>query len=212
MDVLIINLNFAIDKTAIVNSLNKGNIHRFDNVLTLAGGKGVNVARALKTLGISSTLMGFTGGYNGIWIEQSLLQNGFKYIAIRHNCGESRICYSVVDKNGISTDFNEEGPKITKKFQEKFLEKFRKIVPRFKMVLVSGRTVKGIRKGFYKTLLSATKNSKAIVVFDTSGWSLIEGINAGCDIVKINRHEFEEVSSLKFTKGNLLNLKNGYDS
>lgn len=206
--VLIINLNFAIDKTAVVHSLDRGDIYRLDDVLTLPGGKGVNVARTLKTLGISSTLMGFTGGYTGRWIERSMVQGGFKFITIRHDGGESRICYSIVDRNGVSTDFNEEGPVISQKFQDKFLEKFGKIVKRFKIVVVCGRTVRGLKRGFYKTIVKIAKKNKAVVAFDTSGWPLEEGINSGCDIVKINKYEFEEVSHLKFTKSSLLKYFN----
>jgi fructose-1-phosphate kinase PfkB-like protein len=49
--ILCLNLNAAIDKTIVVSSFELNKIHRPESVIALAGGKGCNVARALKTLG-----------------------------------------------------------------------------------------------------------------------------------------------------------------
>ena len=49
--ILCMNLNAAIDKTLIVPSFELNKIHRPKSAILLAGGKGVNVGRALKTLG-----------------------------------------------------------------------------------------------------------------------------------------------------------------
>ena len=49
--ILCLNLNAAIDKTIVVASFAIDKIHRPESVVALAGGKGCNVARALKRLG-----------------------------------------------------------------------------------------------------------------------------------------------------------------
>ena len=46
--ILTVTLNAAIDRTVAVPSLRQGNRHRAVEASTVAGGKGVNIARALK--------------------------------------------------------------------------------------------------------------------------------------------------------------------
>src|SRR5512133_735283 len=72
--ILCLNLNAAIDKTIVVSSFEINRIHRPESVLSLAGGKGCNVARALKTLGEVPVVSGWVGGFAGRFIEDELHQ------------------------------------------------------------------------------------------------------------------------------------------
>ena len=63
--ILCLNLNAAIDKTIVVSSFAINKIHRTKSVISLAGGKGCNVARALKTLGEEPVVSGLVGGFAG---------------------------------------------------------------------------------------------------------------------------------------------------
>ena len=60
---LCINANAAIDKTLIVPGFTLDRIQRPERVLLLAGGKGINVARGLQTLGETAVVSGWAGGY-----------------------------------------------------------------------------------------------------------------------------------------------------
>ncbi|MBU2530650.1 MAG: 1-phosphofructokinase, partial [Elusimicrobia bacterium] len=66
---LIANLNLAIDKTLSVDKIKRGTIFRFPEALTYPGGKGVNVARVLSSIGSRGDIIGFVSGHNGKWIE-----------------------------------------------------------------------------------------------------------------------------------------------
>jgi tagatose 6-phosphate kinase len=107
MNALVINLNLAVDKTAFVPSFEKGRIFRLAETITLPGGKGVNVARALRSLGVDVPVAGFTSGYNGRWIAEAMKREGLAAYIEPHTAGESRVCYTVVDSAGRSTDLNE---------------------------------------------------------------------------------------------------------
>ena len=124
MNALIVNLNLSVDKTALVPAFEKGGIFRLDGTITLPGGKGVNVARALRSLGLESPVAGFASGYNGRWIADSLKKEGFLDFIQRHSAGESRVCYTIVDSRGVTTDLNEEGPVVPAAAQTAFLKKF----------------------------------------------------------------------------------------
>src|SRR5512144_1251596 len=89
--ILCLNLNAAIDKTIVVSSFEINKIHRPESVLALAGGKGCNVARALKTLKEIPVVSGWVGGFAGQFIERELQQEGIQTDFV-HTDFESRTC------------------------------------------------------------------------------------------------------------------------
>ena len=61
---LIAGPNLTIDRTLGIEELRPGGVLRFDGVAVTPGGKGVNVARVARALGVSALLVGFTPGPN----------------------------------------------------------------------------------------------------------------------------------------------------
>ncbi len=199
MNAFIVNLNLSVDKTALVPSFEKGSIFRLGNTITLPGGKGVNVARALRSLGVESPVAGFASGYNGRWIAESLKKEGFRAFIQRHSAGESRVCYTIVDSRGLTTDLNEEGPAVPAAAQAAFLKKFSALASRFRTAAICGRVSAGLKKGFYTSLVRLAAARGCFTVFDTSGPALSEALSAGAEGIKINRYEFAELSGGAFT-------------
>ena len=210
MKALIVNLNLAIDKTAKVSVFRAGSISRFANTLTQPGGKGVNVARALKELDCKPVVAGFISGHNGRWIEENLPEDNFPSLLVRHPRGESRICYSIVDERGVSMDFNEEGPEVPPAAQASLLKKLVKEAGAFQVAAVCGRVSMGIKKGFYTRLTRGLKNAGCFTAFDTSGAPLMEGVLAGADLVKINKSEFEEVFGARLSSRSIAGVFENY--
>ena len=62
--ILTVTLNAAIDRTLAVPNFHVGRRHRAVEQTAVAGGKGVNVARALKALGRPVLATGTAGGGN----------------------------------------------------------------------------------------------------------------------------------------------------
>ena len=60
-----VTFNPAVDKTAQVETLVTGGLNRLQNVRQDAGGKGINVSKTLKAIGVPSRATGFLAG-NGI--------------------------------------------------------------------------------------------------------------------------------------------------
>ena len=63
--IVTVTLNAAMDRTLSVPNLQLGQRHRASLSFASAGGKGINVARALKRLGVPVVATGLTGGRNG---------------------------------------------------------------------------------------------------------------------------------------------------
>ena len=206
---VIVNLNFSISKTTVIPSFIAGNVYRFRSAITRPGGKGVNVSRALRILGIRAPLAGFISGFNGAWIRTALKREDFDFILERHRNGESRVCYTITDPQGISTDINEDGPDVPAHSQEHFLKRFLKSIPEYGVMAICGRMPSGIKPGFYGKIVKAALEKKCKVIVDTSGQSLRETLRAGANAFKINRYEFEELSGTRFSQENLRKFIDG---
>src|SRR5207253_640227 len=72
--ILTVTLNAAIDRTVAVPSFRQGNRHRAVEASTVAGGKGVNVARALKMLDRPVIATGLAGGPTGARLMERLAE------------------------------------------------------------------------------------------------------------------------------------------
>src|SRR5512147_2165609 len=107
--ILCLNLNAAIDKTIVVSSFAVNKIHRPESVISLAGGKGCNAARALKTLGEFPVVSGWVGGFAGQFIETELKLEGIQTDFVQTDF-ESRTCTSILDREkGTMTEIYEKG-------------------------------------------------------------------------------------------------------
>ena len=70
--ILTITPNAAVDKTYRIDGFELDRVNRPSQSLTVAGGKGINVARVYQTLGGKAVASGFLGGLNGSVIAKSL--------------------------------------------------------------------------------------------------------------------------------------------
>ena len=70
--IVTVTLNAALDRTVTVPNFQRGQRHRASQGLTLAGGKGINIARALKRLDVPVVATGLAGGRTGTRIVEEL--------------------------------------------------------------------------------------------------------------------------------------------
>src|SRR5215208_3062316 len=142
--ILCLNLNAAIDKTIVVSSFGINKIHRPESVIALAGGKGCNVARGLKTLGETPVVSGWVGGFAGQFIETELHREGIQTDFI-HTDFESRTCTSILDRaKGTMTEIYELGDAIPPEKLNELRDHFRTIVGNYQAVTFSGSLPPGV--------------------------------------------------------------------
>ena len=70
--IVTVTLNAALDRTLTVPNFQRGQRHRASQGLMLAGGKGINIARALKLLGVPVVATGLVGGRAGWYARRTL--------------------------------------------------------------------------------------------------------------------------------------------
>ena len=111
--IVTVTLNAAVDRTLTVPNFQRGQRHRASAGVTLAGGKGINVARALKALGVPVVATGLVGGATGTRIVEELTAEAILNDFVRIE-GESRTSTAVVDPTGETyTEINEWGPVVS---------------------------------------------------------------------------------------------------
>ena len=194
--ILCLNLNAAIDKTIVVSSFELNKIHRPESVLALAGGKGCNVARALKTLKELPVVSGWVGGFAGHFIETGLHQEGIETDFV-HTDFESRTCTSILDREKQTmTEIYEMGEPIPQAKIDELRTHIRKIIGNYKAVTLSGSLPPGVPPDFYADVIKIAKEADVLTFLDTSGEALRKGVEAGPFLVKPNEAEARSLLDL----------------
>jgi 1-phosphofructokinase/tagatose 6-phosphate kinase len=189
--ILTVTLNAAIDRTVAVPSFRQGHRHRAVEASTVAGGKGVNIARALKILDRPVIATGLAGGPTGARLmerlaEESILTD-FTWIA-----GESRTNLAVIDPTtGEQTEINERGPDVTSEELERFLEKLLYLARGARVCVIAGSLPPSVPPAFAARMVGALNELGVETILDTEGEPLIAGLRAGPSAVTPNASEAE---------------------
>ena len=184
--------NPSIDKTAVVDRLVDGTIHRPTEVLAVAGGKGLNVARAGRALGVPVAAALLLAGHAGDWIDEELRRARIPHDAAR-STGETRTCLSVLDRStGRMTEIYEPGPVVTAATWNRFLRVVRRSIRSSdagSIVALSGSLPPGVDPAAAGAIVDAGRGTRLRVLVDTSGPALRSALAAGPTVVKVNAAE-----------------------
>jgi tagatose 6-phosphate kinase len=196
--IVTVTLNAALDRTLTVPNFQRGQRHRASGGLTLAGGKGINVARALKRLDVPVVATGFVGGLTGTRIVEQLtgeaILNDFVRIA-----DESRTSTAVVDPTASSyTEINEWGPHVEPEELEMLREKLRYLATAADVVIFAGSLPRGVEDDFYGDLIRELNKRGIETVLDTEGEPLRMGTAAEPFLVSPNQREAESLVGQEF--------------
>jgi len=196
--IITVTPNAAVDKTLTVPNFRTGFRHRASESLTLPGGKGVNIARALKTLGEPTIVTGLVGGRAGQQIVEGLTRenilNDFVHIA-----GESRTSTAVVDPTTMTqTEVVEYGPVVTAAETAGLLDKIEYLAKGARFVVLAGSLPRKVSEDFYATVLARIRKHRCFVVLDSAGEPLRRGVRGRPNLVIPNLREAEDLVGHEF--------------
>ncbi len=197
--IVTVTLNAAFARTITVPNFQRGQRHRATSGLALAGGKGINVARALKTLRVPVVATGLAGGQTGLRIVERLtgeaILNDFVRIA-----DESRTSTAVVDPmTGSRTEINEWGPHVDPEELEILLSKLRYLSRDAEYGLGAGTLPRGVEDDFYSLAIRELARRGVRSVLDSEGSPLRLGVEAEPYLVSPNQREAESLVGQEFT-------------
>ena len=191
--ILTVTPNATVDKTYRVENFALNRVHRPQQTLTVAGGKGINVARVYRTLGGDALATGFLGGEQGRIVARELAKEKIAadFVAIS---GETRVCIAVVDPiRGTQTEVNERGPDVSLEEIVALTERFSGLLSqrRFDFVVLSGSLPPGAPDTLYAELIERARIQGVRAVLDASAAPLRRGAAARPWLIKPNQFELE---------------------
>jgi len=196
--IITVTLNAAMDKTLEVPSFTPGRRHRTVDQTTMPGGKGVNIARAIKRLGQPVIATGFAGGPTGSRIIEALNDESILNDFVRIT-DESRTNTAVLDPTtGLQTEINERGPAVAVKELELFREKLLYLAKGASICVFAGSLPRGVESDVYFSLIREVRRLGVTTMIDTDGEPLRLSMRAEPDLVSPNELEAEELVGHEF--------------
>ncbi|MDC9614151.1 1-phosphofructokinase [Xenorhabdus khoisanae] len=185
-----ITLNPAYDLVGLCPDITKGTVNRVQTAGLNAAGKGNNVAKVLRDLGIDVTVSGFLGRENQEGFQQFFSENNmvnrFHLVS-----GRTRINVKLTEKYGEVTDFNFSGFHVTPEEWDQFVSDSLTWLGQFNMVVVSGSLPEGVTPELFSDWMMQLRQCCPCIIFDSSREAFVAGLNALPWLVKPNRHELE---------------------
>lgn len=185
--------NPSLDVALHVGDLRRGEVHRATAERHDAGGKGLNVSRALAQNGVENRAVMPLGGRAGSDLL-ALLEGdtGLRPVAVRI-AGATRSNVGIVEPDGTLTKVNAAGPVLSTVELGALHAAILGAAAGASWVVLAGSLPKGLPEDFYAALIGPLHDLGARVALDSSGAAFERGLAAGPDLVKPNVHELAEV-------------------
>lgn len=184
-----LTLNPSVDYFVRLQTLVPGALNRTLKSEMRPGGKGINVSRVLKRLGVENRALGLIGGFTGEFIRTELLSEGINtdFTEIE---GETRINVKITASE--ETEINGSMAAVSEKELEELFAAFNPI-SEGDVVVLAGSVPTSLATDIYKQLMSRLQSRGVKVVVDTSGAALKEALEMQPFLIKPNQHELGEL-------------------
>lgn len=173
---------------------------RDDTVTFDVGGKGINVSKVLKNLGLDSLATGLMGRDNsGPFInelERLGIAHDFIMIEGKIRTNTKRIIGSELYEE------NEKGPDVSEESVKELFE----LLNRFHgdIVVISGSAPKNVSPDLYEKMVSLLKGNGNTVILDCDRELLRNGIRAVPDMIKPNIREITELLECEYDEDHII--------
>jgi 1-phosphofructokinase len=180
-----LTLNPSVDYIVEANEIILGELNRSSYETKLPGGKGINVSRVLRTMGIESKAIGFLGGFTGKYVEEFLYKEGIFTDFIKVD-GDTRI--NIKLKADTETEINARGPEISSLALELLKEQIKQLGSEDFLVL-AGSIPSSMPSSIYEELVQICTETDAEVIVDAEGDLLKTVLEYRPFLIKPNHHE-----------------------
>jgi len=187
--IVTVTLNPAMDRTITIPNFTPGAVNRSTSTRLDAGGKGINVSKALKEMGTDSIATGFIAGANGRFIKDNLSGLGINYNFVEV-AGETRVNIKIISEDGSHTDINEPGFNVTESDFERLIERIKPYCRHGNTIVISGSAPGNLPVESYVKLCSAITSHEGVkLIVDADGQYLNAALQAKPDFIKPNTAE-----------------------
>lgn len=196
--IVTLTCNPACDRTLIAPGFRHSDMVRVQTRHDSAGGKGLNVARAIHTLGHTVTAIAPLGGATGALVAQLALAEGIPLVAVPI-AGETRTCLSLTDPAAPDQIVvNEPGPPLSRTEWHHLCAVVVAHCAEARILTISGSLPPGVTPDDLAHLIAGIPAS-CHVLLDTSGAPLRACLDTPLALIKVNAHEFCDVYGAPLT-------------
>lgn len=195
---LTVTSNPTIDRTLHVAEMTVGAVHRADDVHLAAGGKGLNISRAARTLEQEVLATGPLAGRAGQIVADLALDEGLAADWYWLSQGETRTCLLINHSSGDATVINEQGPTVSDEDWTGFAAHVAVVTKKAAAVAFSGSMPLGVRPQALGELARSLVNTNRAVYIDTSS-AVLAAVLAQPEglCIKVNKAEFATALGLE---------------
>jgi 1-phosphofructokinase len=196
--IVTLTANPSLDRTVELGApLLRGEVQRAVSVRQESGGKGVNVARALRASGLD-TLAVLPGDASDP-VVAGLAATGVPYAALPIGA-PLRSNVALTEPGGVTTKVNEPGPELSLALQDALLALLVDRARGASWVVLAGSLPPGVPEDFYATaaerLRSSADGSAPKIAVDSSGAPLAASLAGRPELLKPNADELAELAGL----------------
>lgn len=193
-----VTLNPSVDLLVRMEDLQLGEQNRMKKDKRIPGGKGINVSRVLRQLGIPTVATGFIGGFTGKfitdWLKKEDIQIGFTDIM-----DETRINIKLLTTDdNVSTSINGRGPNVSRVEVQEFLY-YMSRVREGDVVIISGSIPPTVDRDIYERVVSICNANRADFVIDTDLDLVYDALKYKPLLIKPNLTDIENMFGNKVT-------------
>ena len=183
-----ITLNAAYDLVGRLPRIEIGEVNTVETLGIFPAGKGINVAKVLKDLGVEVAVGGFLGEDN---IGETLFKKQGLEDKFHRVAGKTRINVKITETEADVTDLNFLGYQITPEAWQQFTADSLAYCQHFDIVAVCGSLPRGVSPELFADWLNQLHQAGVKVVLDSSNAALAAGLKASPWLVKPNHRELE---------------------
>jgi len=181
--------NLCYDRVIVVPGFTVGAVHRAEQAIPLASGKGLNVARAAAALGVPLVVTGFVSGDAAAAVVQGAREAGLSLDAVRVR-GPSRVCTLLIDPGRSETVVNERGASVDETAVRALRRRVARHLPDSSVLVLTGSVPPGLPAAFFASIVRQAGTRP--VILDTPGEAFRLGVAAHPTVAKLNRRELED--------------------
>lgn len=188
--ILTITLNPMLDKTVYIGPLRRGAIHRSERMEMVAGGKGINVSRQLRYLGVKTKATGFLGGEVGSILSRLMGAEGIEHDFVLTDVS-TREGMTYLEPDGTWTAMFEPPLPIGVASVHELRKKIASLASQSWWIVCGGSSPGDEADDIFYEAITNAHHAGVPSVLDSYGKAFELGLKALPTLVKPNKREFE---------------------
>lgn len=188
----------SLDLTYELDGLARGAVNRATATSVQAGGKGVNVTRALHQQGLATCAVLPLGGDAGARLARLLDADGLEHLDVPV-VGEVRTNVSLVEPDGEVTKVNDPGRELVAADLDALTRRVRDAVTGASWLASCGSLPPGAPQDLHGRMVDVAHERGVRAAVDASGDALLAALPHRPDVIKPNEHELAEAVGRRVT-------------